>query len=68
MGIYKSYKHQFQLKNANKIRLEKHRRNLLLQEQSASPNEVSTNEEATNEISTNEAVTNKVRYFCLKNG
>ncbi|CAG8675801.1 8734_t:CDS:2 [Racocetra persica] len=43
-----------------KIRLEKHQRNLLLQKQSASPNEVSTNEETTNEISTNEAVTNEV--------
>ncbi|CAG8789475.1 30984_t:CDS:2 [Gigaspora margarita] len=60
MGIYKSYKHRFQLKNANKIRLEKHQKNLLLQEQSASLNKVSTNEAATNEVSTNEAATNEV--------
>ncbi|RIB06189.1 hypothetical protein C2G38_2217721 [Gigaspora rosea] len=59
MGIYKSHKRQFQLKNANKIRLEKHQKNLLLQEQSASTNEVSTNE-ATNKVSTNKAATNEV--------
>ncbi|CAG8753076.1 22561_t:CDS:1, partial [Gigaspora rosea] len=54
-----SHKRQFQLKNANKICLEKHQKNLLLQEQSASTNEVSTNE-ATNEVSTNKAATNEV--------
>ncbi|CAG8830123.1 32326_t:CDS:1, partial [Racocetra persica] len=48
-----SNKRRFQLKNANRIRLEKHQRNKLLKEHSASTNEVSTNEVFINEISNN---------------
>ncbi|CAG8656423.1 24423_t:CDS:1, partial [Gigaspora rosea] len=39
------------------IHLEKHQRNKVLKEQSASVNEVSTNEVSTNELSTNEVFT-----------
>ncbi|RIB14720.1 hypothetical protein C2G38_2194244 [Gigaspora rosea] len=66
MGIYRSNKHRFQLKNANRIRLEKHQRNKVLKEQSASVNEVSTNEVSTNELSTNEDIINTFGNF-LKN-
>ncbi|CAG8789988.1 777_t:CDS:1, partial [Racocetra persica] len=54
MGIYKSYKRRFQLKNCNKIRLEKRQKNNLLKEQSASVNEISVNEVSVNEVSANE--------------
>lgn len=32
MGVYKSYKRRFQLKNCNKIRLEKHRNDKIINE------------------------------------